>query len=459
NMKTVAIILAGGIGNRFKLEIPKQFVKLSGKLVIEHTIDKFENHPLIDIIYISVHSEWYNLMEDIIKRNAYKKVKKLLIGGATRQESSKIGCFACEHDIDKVLIHDAVRPFVSEKTISKVILALDKFPAVDVAIPSTDTIIEVSDEKRIKAIPPRKYLMRGQTPQGFWLSVIKKAHIQAEKDDYNSAVDDCSLILKYDLGSIHVVDDSEYNMKITYPIDIHIADKIFQIYKVELANLDFETLKKGLNNKVVVVFGGTSGIGLEICKMCKEFGGYAYGFSRRNGVDIRNFEDIKKTLRDIYKIHNKIDSIICSSGILRMSFIETVEILDIMEQININLIGNMLVGKASISYLKETKGSLIFFASSSYTRGREGYTPYSASKAALVNFVQGFAEEVSHYGIKVNVISPERTDTPLRRKNFGKEDKTLLLNPKFVALQTLRTICSDLTSSVIDVRKITETDV
>lgn len=455
-MKTVAIILAGGEGNRFNSEVPKQFVKLAGKLVIEHTIDVFERHSLIDEVYITVHKNFYNLMEDTIQRNAYKKVKKILIGGATRQESSKIGVFACENDVKKVLIHDAVRPFISEETISNVIIALDKFSAVDVAIPSADTIIEVSDEKIIRDIPPRKYLLRGQTPQGFWLSVIKKAHVLSKKDGYNGAVDDCSLILRYDLGNIYVVDDLEYNMKITYPIDIHIADKIFQIYKIKLSNMDKKTLKKKLNSKIVVVFGGTDGIGLEICKMCKELGGVAYGFSRKTGVDVRDFGGIEKALEEVYKVHNRIDSVICSAGILKMSFIETTEISNIVDQININFIGNLLVGKASLPYLEKTKGSLIFFASSSYTRGRSGYTPYSASKAALVNFVQGFSEEVDHYGIKVNVINPERTDTSMRQKNFGDEGKDLLLSPRFVALSTLKTIVSDLTGAVIDVRKVYE---
>ena len=126
-MKVVAIILGGGVGNRFNSEVPKQFVKLAGKLVIEHTIEVFEKHPLIDEVYVVVHKKFYNLMEDIIQRNVYKKVKKCLIGGVTRQESSKIGVFACEDDVGKVLIHDAVRPFVSEETITNVILALDKY--------------------------------------------------------------------------------------------------------------------------------------------------------------------------------------------------------------------------------------------------------------------------------------------------------------------------------------------
>lgn len=454
--KVVAIILAGGTGNRFNADIPKQFIKLSGKFIIEHTIEVFENHHLINEVYVVVHKEFCDLIEDITQSNAYKKVKKVLVGGATRQESSEIGVFACEDDVEKVLIHDSVRPFVSEEIITNVVLALDRFSAVDVAIPTADTIIEVSNEKKITNIPPRKYLLRGQTPQGFWLTSIKRAHQLAKEDGCSDSVDDCSLVLRYDLGPILVVDGSEYNMKITYPIDIHIADKIFQIRTANLTNLDLRTLEEMLNDKVIVVFGGTDGIGLEVCKLCEKFGAHAYGFSRRTNIDIRSFESIKGALENVYKVHKRINSIICTSGVLKLSFIETAEISDIIDQIGINLIGNILVGKASIPYLKKTKGSLIFFASSSYTRGRRGYAPYSASKAALVNFMQAFSEEVSYYGIKVNVINPERTDTPMRSKNFGKEDKKLLLSPEFVALITLQTIVSDMTGAVVEVRKIDE---
>lgn len=456
--KVVVIILAGGYGNRFNSNIPKQFVKLAGKSIIDHTISVFETHHLIDEIYIVTHRDFCNMIEDIVQQNAYKKVKKILKGGNTRQESSRIGIFACEEDIYKVLVHDAVRPFVSEEIITNVILSLDKYSSVDVAVNCASTIIHISNDvetndKIITNIPSRQYMFEGQTPQGFLLPLIKKAHLLAENDGYEST-DDCSLILKYDLGKIYVVDGSTYNMKITYPIDIHIADKVFQIRTINLTGKN--NVENMLNNKVIIIFGGTSGIGLEVYKLCERFGAHVYAFSRRTNVDIRDYESIKKTLENVYKTHGRIDSIICSSGVLKMSFIETTEILDIIDQINVNLIGNILVGKASIPYLKETKGSIVFFSSSSYTRGRRGYAPYSASKAALVNFVQAFSDEVCHYGIKVNIINPERTDTPMRKKNFGNEDKNLLLSPEFVALVTLKAIVSDITGSVIEVRKLDE---
>jgi len=103
--------------------------------------------------------------------------------------------------------------------------------------------------------------------------------------------------------------------------------------------------------------------------------------------------------------------------------------------------------------LKKSKGHLVFFASSSYTRGREGYSVYSASKAGIVNFAQALSDELMDYGISVNIINPERTDTPMRRNNFGKEDKTALLNPDFVATQTLTLLTKKTTGMIYDIRK------
>lgn len=229
--RIAAIIVAGGNGSRCISEVPKQFAKLGDKYVIEYSISTFDKHLLIDDIYIVVHKNYYDLLRDIVQRGYYRKIRKILVGGKSRQESSKIGVFACKEDVGKVLIHDASRPFVSEDIITNVISALDNYPAVDVAIPSADTIIEVlSNDKTVTNIPPRKYLMRTQTPQGFLLQSIKEAHTLAENDGFEST-EDCSLILRYGLGNIYVVEGSIYNTKITYPIDIHIADKVLEVMK------------------------------------------------------------------------------------------------------------------------------------------------------------------------------------------------------------------------------------
>jgi 2-C-methyl-D-erythritol 4-phosphate cytidylyltransferase len=121
--------------------------------------------------------------------------------------------------------------------------------------------------------------------------------------------------------------------------------------------------------------------------------------------------------------------------------------------IDINYIGSINVAKASIIYLKETSGCMLMFTSSSYTRGRALYSTYSSTKAGIVNLVQALSEELIPDGIRINTINPERTATPMRFKAFGKEPKESLLEASTVAEASLKTLLSDLTGQVIDVRR------
>lgn len=453
--KTVAIILAAGQGERFKDDIPKQFLKLSGKTVIEHTIDVFEKHKLIDEIYVVVNSAYYYFVKEVLKNNKYVKVNKILNGGSSRQESSKIGLFACDNkEVDKVIIHDAIRPFITSKIISEIINKLDKYLAVDVAIPTADTIIKISEKRKvINSIPERRLLMRGQTPQGFKLKIIKKAHEVADREGIIKSVDDCSLVLRYNLGDIYVVNGSTFNIKITYPEDIYLAEKLFQLRSLRIEDLINKERLTELKGKNIIVFGGSSGIGKKICEIGGKYGAQVWSFSRKNGVDITNYKTVRKSLQKVYKVQSKIDTVICTAGILKTGCIESMSLSEIKEQINTNFSGSILVAKESIQYLKQTKGSMVFFTSSSYMRGRESYSIYSSSKAAIVNFAQALSDELYRYGIRVNVICPERTDTPMRWSNFGKEPKETLLSPNTVAYFTLIAILSNVTGQVIDIRK------
>ena len=115
--------------------------------------------------------------------------------------------------------------------------------------------------------------------------------------------------------------------------------------------------------------------------------------------------------------------------------------------------GTVHVAIESFPYLKETRGKLIFFTSSSYTRGRAFYSIYSSTKAAIVNFVQAISQEWEGFGISVNCINPERTKTPMRIHNFGIEPDNTLLSAKQVAEATLSTLASDYTGQVIDVKR------
>lgn len=446
-MKNVGIILASGTGNRYHSDIPKQFVKIAGKTVFEHTIEIFEKSKYIDEIVVVITPEYRHFAEELIIKNSYKKITKLLNGGETRKESSSIGINSIEDEETNVIIHDCARPFLTQRIIKDCVEALKSYDAVDVAIPSADTIIKVKDSI-IESIPERKYLKRGQTPQCFKLSTIKKAH-ELSKDD-NNFTDDCGLILKYNLGDVYVVEGDGENIKITYPEDIFMADRLFQIRS--MSTPEAEDLNE-IRNKVVAIFGGTSGIGQCISDLAKQYGAKVYSASTRTGCDITSYEDVCKFLEQIYNENGRIDYVINSAGILRMGKLLDRDIKDVQKDIEINYIGAINVAKASIKYLQETRGGILLFTSSSYTRGRALYSTYSSTKAGIVNLSQALAEELMPDGIRINVINPERTATPMRFKAFGKEPEGSLLAPEKVAEASIKTLLSDLTGQVIDVRR------
>ena len=228
-MKTIAIILASGIGARVGLDIPKQFFEIKGKSVLEYSILAFHNHNKIDEIIIVSHPDYIFKVEEIVKNGNFNKVTQIIVGGETRQESAYNGINAVQEDNAKILIHDAVRPFVTSRIIDDCINTLNEFKAVNVAVESSDTIIEVDEENCIKSIPPRKCLKRVQTPQGFDLAIIKKAHELASQKKDLFFTDDCGLVKEFNLAKIKVIEGDENNIKINYPSDIKLAENIISV--------------------------------------------------------------------------------------------------------------------------------------------------------------------------------------------------------------------------------------
>lgn len=452
--KNVAVILAGGKGSRMQMELPKQFFKVAGKSVLEHTVQSFQNHKSIDEIVIVSHSLYISQVENYVLDNNWSKVKKILKGGEERYHSSlsAINAYASTPDVN-LIFHDSVRPLVSDTIIENVVRALKTYSAINTAIPSADTIIQLKPEQNIiESIPERKYLRRGQTPQAFKYEVIKKAYDLALMDPYFKTTDDCGVVVKY-LPEIEVfvVPGEENNFKITYKEDGFLLDKLFQL---KTTNLNSNSDLAGLKDKVIVIFGGSSGIGAEMVKIAKDMGAKVYPFSRRlNKIDIANPEHISQALNKVYADEQKIDFVINTAAVLTKEPLISMDANKIEEALSTNLKGVIHIARESHSFLKETKGHLLNFTSSSYTRGRSFYSVYSATKAAVVNFTQALAEEWSFDKIQVNCINPERTKTPMRVANFGQESDDSLLNAEEVAKISLGVLSSDLNGQVIDVKK------
>ena len=229
----VAVILAGGSGTRLGNDVPKQFMKLAGKQVIEHTIDVFENSPLIDEICIVSRSDFVADVEALVVKNNYRKVKKILNGGKERYDSSLAAINAYTDDTINMLFHDAVRPLVSERIINDCIVALDAYNAVATGIMTTDTIWEVSDGAFISSIPDRTVLRNAQTPQCFLRGTISRAYERALADPGFSATDDCGVVTRYlPEEKIFVVEGDSSNIKITYREDLLFAEQIFKLRNV-----------------------------------------------------------------------------------------------------------------------------------------------------------------------------------------------------------------------------------
>jgi len=453
--KVHAIILAGGSGERFGDEIPKQFKKVAGKTVIEHTLSTFDEDQFIDEIFVVVHPSFRYLIEEILLRNSYKKVSKILNGGSTRQQSSRIGVFSIPDDDSYVLIHDAVRPFVTHKIIREIVSSLERYESIDTCVSSPDTLVKISGEEIIE-IPDRKKLMLGQTPQGFRTNVIKKAYELYEQEPFETT-DDCSLILKYGLGKVGIVGGDRFNIKITYPEDMYFADKIFQVRSME-SDEELVQMQEKLRDKVLVVFGASRGIGKEIIDIALSLGAKTYGFSRRTNVDVSKPEDVSSALEEVFEKEGRIDYMVNTAAILRMGSLENREYTDIFQEMMTNYFGTIVVAKESIRYLRSTRGSLLFFTSSSYTRGRSLYSVYSSTKAAVVNLMQALAEEFGVHSCRVNAINPERTNTEMRKENFGIEDEKTLLSPAVVARKSLAILTGNFSGMVFDVNKSSHQD-
>lgn len=451
--RTVAVVLAGGIGVRVGLGIPKQLIKIAGKAIVEHTLEALDASDHIDEVIIMMNADSISELDHLIGNERFPKLTRILPGGATRNDTTRLAIEAIDGDETKVLFHDAVRPFIDERIIADCVKALDIYDAVDTAIESADTIIEVDERRHITGIPVRSRLRRGQTPQAFRLRTIRRAYEIAATDPDFAATDDCGVVFKYlpDVP-IFVVDGTAENMKVTEPIDVHVADKLFQL---QSASLSLEQLRAlpDLSGKVYVVFGGSYGIGASIVHQASAAGATAVEFSRSTtGTDVRSAKALRKALAAAYAEHGRIDAVILTAGVLHISPLVDAAKRAVKETIQINLVAPATLAREAYPYLVQTGGEIVLFTSSSYTRGRAGYSTYSATKAGVVNLTQALAEEWAGSGVRINCINPQRTHTPMRTQAFGYEPPETLLDPEDVARVTLNVTASELTGQIVTVQ-------
>ena len=315
--RTVAVVLAGGSGQRIGLATPKQLLKIAGKTILEHTLAIFERAERVDEVVVMMNPGFVTDAQNIVDRAGLTKVTQVIPGGTSRNATTQLALDALDHlpaPTTNVLFHDAVRPMLSQRVIDDCVTALETHEAVDVAIPSSDTIIEV-DDGLITDVPTRSRLRRGQTPQAFRLSAIRDAYARAWEDPGFEATDDCSVVLRYTPEvPIHVVAGEEQNMKVTQPVDIFIADKLFQLATSATPEYSEEDYDRGLSGRTVVVFGGSYGIGAGVADLAERHGARVFRYSRSaTRTNVANPDDVAGALEQAHAATGRFDEAVTTA--------------------------------------------------------------------------------------------------------------------------------------------------
>jgi 2-C-methyl-D-erythritol 4-phosphate cytidylyltransferase len=225
--RIAAILPAAGLGTRMGAETPKQFLELGGVPIFIHTLRRIASCPLVTDIFVATRADAVAALDRRIQTEKFAQPVRVVRGGDSRQESVAQALREVSDDTEIVLVHDAVRPFVTREQIARVIAEARRCQAAILGIPAMDTVKEVKraslpeDVALITGTMPRERVVLAQTPQAFATKLLKEAFARAQVDGL-SASDEAGLVER--LGhNVHVVLGSERNIKITKPADMELA--------------------------------------------------------------------------------------------------------------------------------------------------------------------------------------------------------------------------------------------
>lgn len=231
----IALIIAGGSGNRMGQDIPKQFMHVDNCPIIVHTMKCFQNHPDIHGIAVVCLKGWETVLQSYANQFMIDKLKWIFPGGETGMESIRNGIYGlkeagCE-DEDLVLIHDSVRPLLSQDIISSNIAICKAYGYAVTGIQCREAILESEDGFSTDTSIPRDKLIRTQTPQTFRLKNIIAAHEEAKEKGITNSVASCTLMAELGGRTMHIVPGSEKNIKVTTVEDLEMIKALMHVHK------------------------------------------------------------------------------------------------------------------------------------------------------------------------------------------------------------------------------------
>lgn len=400
----IGIILAAGHSTRFGGYINKQYLKLNGKEVVSYSIAKMKECNLIDEIILVVDNDEF---ESKYIENKYKV--NTILGGKRRNTSIRKAIDYINKKykkVDKVIFHDSVRPLIEKKQFDKYLEFLDEYEAVI----TTNEITDALATRNLEGVERSDYMLV-QTPEAFRFKCIL---------DYDEKDTSLAIINQYKNLNIKQINQNLYNMKITHPEDLFMAEQLSRLtytYSNSKNNLDISSIKN------VLLFGSSGGIGKVIKKHLQQNNINVMAPNRKE-CDLLDLKvsDLKNYTRDIVP-----DVIINAAASYSDDKSGILEQFD--EIFKVNLKSNLVI----IEYAKtlNKRVNIIVFSSSSSTKGRVGLTNYSASKSALNSIVESLAPTLIENGIVINALAPEKVKTPLIEKlHKTKINDRELLSPK-----------------------------
>ena len=228
-----AIILAGGTGQRMHQEIPKQFINVNDKPLIIYTLEAFQKHPQIDSILVVCIDGWHDILKAYARQNHISKLKWVISGGSTGQESIRNGVFALENECkedDIVVIHDGIRPLVDENVLSDVIVKCGIYGNAVTSLPYNEQIFVKKDEETTEQYIPRETLRRVSTPQAYKYGTLLRSYKRAFEEKIGIYGSSYTNTMMTDLGeTLHFAAGSDKNIKITTQDDLELFKALLML--------------------------------------------------------------------------------------------------------------------------------------------------------------------------------------------------------------------------------------
>ncbi|MFE3447374.1 SDR family oxidoreductase [Nonomuraea sp. NPDC059194] len=395
-LRCVGVLLAGGVGQRVGLNTPKQLVTIAGKSIIEHTLALFDAAPEIDEIIVLMTPGFTAEVEKLVAGRGFTKVSRVLEGGASRTETTWRALDALGPQECNVLLHDAVRPLLEPRIITECVEALKTETAVEVAIPSSDTIVVVEPGPRgdvVREVPDRARLRRVQTPQGFRLSVIRRAYELAFADPdlgLRPPTDDCGVVLRYlPEVPIVVVPGSERNIKVTHPVDLHIADALFRLGPAVVP----PAVGQSMEGKTVVLFGDDEGIGADVAELARSRGA-ARVLLLPPAEASAALAGASAGLAGV----GRVDCVVNAAA---------VRPADGLAEVGEAYLAAVNVARAAHPHLRESRGRLLLLTPSRSAQSPPAGSLARSGAAAIVELSRALAQEWERDGIAVNCVAAE----------------------------------------------------